>query len=729
MKKHFLKYLVFVAIIFLIIPISAKATFGDLRYEITSVNVGDSTITFKGWAFIHRTNNYNEVVYNGVQVASGGDHKILMQAFNETTKEVIENIVVLGKSGVSINSSEEHYNFYCELFDTISGRTCNSNNYPSYPSKILGAEISNQCTNGYDGNSDNSETGYCYYEDIAFEITFNVENWENVGENDKISFKIAASNNDFEYKLNNPGNNTYYRNFKSFSYKGELYTIPESIYMPESLISDSQWETDFIIVDTNSFSNSVAVVAKDSMLRKYNSNNMLAYFDHESIGFGHHVYATYPTIESSTGFSNGCTSNVFNLAVGVITGYDFGISDKTENGLCKSFLGSCTGSHNYAIYVDDVNKGWPYQVCPTNDTDSDVVIVRGSHVKVYGNTVFQISVKNKKLCDVTDPDKDSGVLQCNVGKTYNSVCEELTVSTASGAARVRIEQTGTVSSVLTPDSIYAGGGFNLGIMYYNTIKWSYVSGQNIGTDLHNAVVKAMNDKIKDYNSYIAGINITNLKLGGKSFELVKQCTTSNTSKDYYNKELTVSCVFTFPDSYIDLEGNVSYTYDSSLLNINNKYYTPTNYSGIYNISANIVGMDRITESAAKSDSKENGKAWTGDWSDTFTNCEINIYDLIMKNGKYNFIYRPIDIFNPFPSRNAGINWFDWYNITRNRERLKETYSTSNIQYTAVLDNAAIADIKKYNSTHNYLDWDSINEVTYESSFITEKDYIVRGGNQ
>ena len=74
-----------------------------------------------------------------------------------------------------------------------------------------------------------------------------------------------------------------------------------------------------------------------------------------------------------------------------------------------------------------------------------------------------------------------------------------------------------------------------------------------------------------------------------------------------------------------------------------------------------------------------------------------------------------------------MNWFDWYNINRNKERLEEGYS--NLQYIANLDNKNISEIKEYNKDNNYLNWDSINEKTGESSFITENDYIDRvGGN-
>ena len=127
-----------------------------------------------------------------------------------------------------------------------------------------------------------------------------------------------------------------------------------------------------------------------------------------------------------------------------------------------------------------------------------------------------------------------------------------------------------------------------------------------------------------------------------------------------------------------------------------------------------------------------GKSWIGDWSDTFKKCDIELYPLLYKDGKpsgnesnkYNFIYRPIDIYNPFPNRNAGINWFEWYNIEKNKDRLESTYSNAE-EYTAILNNEIISEIKAYNKSHNYLNWDNIDSNSGRSSFIDGK-YVIRG---
>ena len=100
--------------------------------------------------------------------------------------------------------------------------------------------------------------------------------------------------------------------------------------------------------------------------------------------------------------------------------------------------------------------------------------------------------------------------------------------------------------------------------------------------------------------------------------------------------------------------------------------------------------------------------------------------MLIKGGNYNFIYRPIDLNNPFPNnRTPGINWYDWISIDTNRQRLTNTYKDANLDYTAILDNNIVADIKQYNknSAHDsYLEWNDIDS-DGTSSFVD--DYVTR----
>ena len=123
--------------------------------------------------------------------------------------------------------------------------------------------------------------------------------------------------------------------------------------------------------------------------------------------------------------------------------------------------------------------------------------------------------------------------------------------------------------------------------------------------------------------------------------------------------------------------------------------------------------------------------WTDNWTLTYggendDSCKVNVTSRLYKpnqSNKYAFTYRPIDLNNPFPNRNAGVNWYDWYSIPANKERLKSSYSKE--EYQVILDNQSVSKIKEYNKNNNYLDWKGINEETGKSEFI---ERILEGGN-
>ena len=709
MKKIF--YFITIIISFVSFSLCVGAARGDLIYNVESVNINDKGINIQGYAFIHRTQNYVTIYKRFEDVTNNvSTSEIVASGGGQTTIIVASKCDYANDSNCSSNSNNfikktysddpyeaeyngrpvaKNYNFYYQQFNSGDPYGFYVDRYNEYEKQ--------SCTLG--------GKGQCYYEDVGFNITFSVDELiAKFSSEEKLYFYIAAYNNDY-------GKDTIYKPLAISGISGNSDYVDISETTIKGLVNfvagEAGWQKPTGGKYASKFFGCTRPREDDSNFGQWSWCNKGNDFDTRVKNSEYYMMkADYGDLLIPPNINTWAYNTNFLIGTGAPGMYCFCVNTKTRRDACSNlengFCTDCSGQ------------------------DAKVLCAFSSWVEIHGDNQFIIKVKNPHLCEVTDPDKNSGTLECNGNKTYNSTCEELTLTTSEGSARVKIEQTGNVSSVLTPDSIYAGGGFNFGIMYYNTIKWSYVPGQNIDSDLHTAVTESMNNKIKDYDAYIAGINISNLKMGGKVFNLVKQCTTSNNSKDYYNKELTVSCIFTIPSSDIDQVGNVDYRYDVNGFNINNKYYTPINYEGDYKITADIVGMDRITKNAAESDSKEQGKAWTGNWSDSFTNCEIDVYGLLMKNNVYNFIYRPIDIFKPFPNRNPGINWFDWMNVPSNVERLKNTYS--DIDYTVNLDNKAIADIKNYNSGHNYLEWDSIDEITKESSFITEKDYIVRGGN-
>lgn len=696
MKKHFLKIL-FVCM-FLFSPLVVEAAFGDLRYEITDVNISGSNITFKGWAFIHKTNNFNTVVDSDGIVYYGGQ-KIRMRAINEDTGQEIAIVSVDG-------SDEVNYNFYCEMFYKGWGDADGNGSAETYYS-CFDKENKYEVDDYYLNYTYNSCTGadgvysQCYYEDMYFSITFDTSTWD-ISSDAKVKFQISASNACYQNK------------------SGSAYTSWEDFNVLEAAVPKDT-STDYIEIDTGSIPDTVEFIASSGILMNVSNWNNKFKYDNKT------TYGNWDVSKAGIVFS--LNKNYSN--------YPNGRSSERSNSRCTSFLGSdCKGSYFYAINVQQGSNYGDDRVLayPGN---SNVAAARGSHVKPTGS--FKMSVKNDKFCEVTEPLPSE--LSCNDSGVLSSTCEELTVRTTNGSAVVKIEQTGTVSSVMTPDRIFNGGGFSFGVMYQNNIKWSYADGKTKDHPIHDDINTAMNGKLKDFSSYIAGINLSEFNFGDIVItdKVVKKCfPTNENSKDYYGDSgLTVTCIFTFPSSSIWYDGNVEYSSitDANSFGINNKFYTGFDMFGRYDLTIKITGMDRISENSAKSDvdvSDPNyspGVHWTGTWEDSIDGCEVNVYPLIYKtDGKYNFIYRPIDIKYPFPNRNAGINWYGWINSTNpnNKERLEKTY-TNRPQYTAIINNSTMTAIKNYNKYHNYLDWDSIKEADETSSFIDNNDYgVVRG---
>jgi len=113
------------------------------------------------------------------------------------------------------------------------------------------------------------------------------------------------------------------------------------------------------------------------------------------------------------------------------------------------------------------------------------------------------------------------------------------------------------------------------------------------------------------------------------------------------------------------------------------------------------------------------------------------------DNSFGFIYRPIDLYDPFPLRNPGSNWYYWYkgpNASANKHRLENTYNltenSARLNYSVHLDAAHLTRIKEYNDqVETYLD-DSINNDGTSDFFKVEKSGVplepktngIQGGN-
>lgn len=327
--------------------------------------------------------------------------------------------------------------------------------------------------------------------------------------------------------------------------------------------------------------------------------------------------------------------------------------------------------------------------------------------------------------------KKTSSAKCNESAKMENVKCLKTITKGKNRRDVKLDQTATLTNILTPTKIYQGGGIKLGFMYYNTVKWKFTDDEQYGND-DSEIRGLLESKLKKLdeleNDIVVEVSLKD-KNGdeiGKIDNIQKKCEQKGEFTE--GKTVTTTCTFLLPESIVKLgTGKVDYN-NSSGQGINNEYYTPITYTGELSLEAEIKNIGVLKEV----------DGWTNNWTlkydgENDDSCKVNVTSRLYKpdqSNKYAFIYRPIDINNPFPNRNAGVNWYDWYSIPANKERLKSSYSKE--EYQVILDNQSVSKIKEYNNdkNNNYLDWTGINKKTEKSEFI-DKYNIVRiqeGGN-
>lgn len=332
--------------------------------------------------------------------------------------------------------------------------------------------------------------------------------------------------------------------------------------------------------------------------------------------------------------------------------------------------------------------------------------------------------------------KKTSSAKCNESAKMENVKCLKTITKGKNRRDVKLDQTATLTNILTPTKIYQGGGIKLGFMYYNTVKWNFSKDEKYGDDSEIRTLLASKLKSTEEIENDITVEVYLKDENGKKYNIdniQKKCTRDDdNSKFEEDKTVTTTCTFLLPKSIVDLgTGKVKYTNNSGQ-GINNEYYTPITYTGKLSLYATISNIGVLKD-------VDN---WTNNWKLTYDgenddSCKVNVTSRLYKpnqKSEYAFIYRPIDLNNPFPNRNAGVNWYDWYSIPTNKDRLKSSYSK--LEYQVELDNQSVSKIKEYNKkNNNYLDWKGINEETEKSDFINNyfKDNykierIQEGGN-
>ena len=689
-KKIFLFLFIIITSLSLLENVKAeKGNCGAVRYDVTNLNIRDEKITFTGWAFINCTQNYTNYKGNDSSIVkSGGGQKIKIRAIDSNGNQVGSEKEVNGSIVNNIN-----YNFYCQQYYF---QTEKSECQKAYNGTFPSSGWNNRCTDGV-------ASSQCLYQNIGFSITFNTSEW-NVEDGTQIRFQIAVTNRDYQNKYN------------------RSYSNWETLSLNKAIKPDIKNNPNIEIVK-NSSGESVKVIISEGIFRDINGNYVVETSDGTK-GSCTYVRKDYAHCKPYS-WSDAVEGEVYKISSSTIGAFKNGYSASTINEF--KILGNTT-TYSPGRYIVYVEKGWRGERKRYPGSDKEMVLY-ASWVKPTGE--FVIKVYNDKKCKPSQPNIKAS---CNSSSSsFSSTCEELTVKTndandeIKSKANIKISQTGSITTILTPTNTYAGGGFKFGIMYHNTISWSLVK-QYKGTI--EDITKEMQAKLKE--NFVDGFGLKNVKFGNEQIpdDYFKQNIKCQETGSFTNgNTLTTMCIVYLPNSVVEeYTGKVTYKQGDNL-GLNNKYYTPIDWDSNkkYEVIATISGMDRLKESSVKADSKDKNKVWTGTREYTLNgskdNCDINLYPLYgqptggKKNLKYIFIYRPIDLNNPFPNRNPGMNWYDWYNIERNKERLESSYNRE--QYSITLDSQKTSEIKKYNKDElnkgGYFDWKTIENG--QSSFI------------
>lgn len=389
---------------------------------------------------------------------------------------------------------------------------------------------------------------------------------------------------------------------------------------------------------------------------------------------------------------------------------------------------------DYNKKFEDIYNGIKWNSKMPPHTNNNITSCGGTYPMDNGvHSVVLINAQAKSTEKQCVEIKKTSSAKCNESAKMENVKCLKTITKGKNRRDVKLDQTATLTNILTPTKIYQGGGIKLGFMYYNTVKWNFSEDEQYGNDdseirglLESTKLKSLDELENDIVVEVS-LKDENGDEIGKIGNIQKSCTRDDDDSEFTEgKTVTTTCTFLLPKSIVDLgTGKVTYK-NKPGQGINNEYYTPITYTGDLYLEATIKNVSVL---------KDVDK-WTDNWTLTYggendDNCKVNVTSRLYKpdqSNKYAFIYRPIDINNPFPNRNAGVNWYDWYSIPANKERLKSSYSKE--EYQVILDNQSVSKIKEYNKNNNYLDWTGINKKTEKSEFI-DKYNIVRiqeGGN-
>ena len=158
-----------------------------------------------------------------------------------------------------------------------------------------------------------------------------------------------------------------------------------------------------------------------------------------------------------------------------------------------------------------------------------------------------------------------------------------------------------------------------------------------------------------------------------------------------NYNLSQACIGLYPVAYTGGTCSGIESATQKYLDGNNLYYIPLKQpTGSFPVKANTINTQGL--------SLVSNMSWDLDYS-----CSVNVEQRLYEtNGKYKFVYRPINRYDPFPNRQEGSNWTNLRdnNSTIFNQKVTQGRTNSNLEYRINLTPQSIINLKNYTTGYN-----------------------------
>ena len=370
----------------------------------------------------------------------------------------------------------------------------------------------------------------------------------------------------------------------------------------------------------------------------------------------------------------------------------------------------------------------------TFKTEEDIVVLNNDVCKVTCSEelIFMVDPIKKVLAGTSFnyPLYTSGVRKCSASYNYDNyelIIKTLVNEYASLTGSAKTTKKNEIDNYYAQKK--ACDEFGTKESDYQN---KYEMGGDVKLDVQTSTkVDTLSYVYKDISEYTSIINYDKIKYSGCKFnESNYTCTGEDTTILGWIETAKIFGKYTMPNSYVEkYTGVVSSTKTDTTCNANDRYFT--DFKELTNPVAGDIENNgyKLTLYVKDKDLGNNLSSTNPRWNLTVncwyqvknlsypqggnTSSETNTDENYDKYGNTAFVYREIDLSNPFPERDPGANWFGKTNlITNNR----------NIEFEISLNKSKINKVKEYNENNAY-DTFNLNEME-KSLFIINNPSIV-----